>query len=160
VTTDEELAHALADVEVHDPVIQEAVGTPETEFTAGVVLFDGGDVASIVMQRSLRDGNTYRARVEPRGALHEYVEKVARALRPDGPVNLQFRLDGDVPKIFEINARFSGTTPLRTRAGFNEVELCLRHLVHAEPVRQPVVELKTFLRYWDEIEIPGSHAIG
>ena len=73
------------------------------------------------------------------------------ALAPFGPANFQFRIDrhGAV-KVFEINARFSGTTPLRAKAGFNEVELCLRHLVGGEKVEQPKVEQLVFLRHWSE----------
>ncbi len=53
-------------------------------------------------------------------------------------MNFQFRLDRDGrPRPFEINARFSGTTPLRALAGFNEVEMALRHVLLGEPVVQP-----------------------
>jgi carbamoyl-phosphate synthase large subunit len=61
-----------------------------------------------------------------------------------------------VPKIFEINARYSGTTPLRARAGFNEVELALRHLVLGESITQPEVKKVTFLRYWDDLMIDSD----
>jgi carbamoyl-phosphate synthase large subunit len=73
------------------------------------------------------------------------------ALNPLGPANFQFRIDrsGRV-KVFEINARFSGTTPLRAIAGFNEVEMCLRRLLLGEPVAEPCVEEMVLLRHWSE----------
>ena len=41
---------------------------------------------------------------------------------PYGPCNFQFRLDSfGIPRVFEINARFSGTTYMRTLSGFDEV---------------------------------------
>src|SRR3546814_995014 len=76
------------------------------------------------MRRDLRDGNTYRAYVADYPELNDQVRMLGRALQPHGPANFQFRTDADgTPCVFEINARFSGTTPLRAMAGFNEVEM-------------------------------------
>lgn len=133
-----------------DLVIQKYVGTDDTEFTAGTITFDGICRASIVMRRDLRDGNTYRAFALPYGELNEAVEAAANALGAHGPANFQFRLDGGVPRIFEINGRFSGTTGIRHHAGFNEVEMCLRHLLLDEPVIQPDIRPMTVLRHWSE----------
>lgn len=138
-------------------VVQEHVSGPAHEFTAGVLCFDGECRASIVMRRDLRDGNTYRAFVGAYPELNAEVRRLAEALRPHGPANFQFRLDGTTAKVFEINGRFSGTTPLRAHAGFNEVELCLRHLLEGRPVEQPEVEEITVLRHWSETVVrPGE----
>src|SRR5262249_33737071 len=103
-------------------IIQECVGTPDEEYTAGTLTFDGRCNASIVMRRELRDGNTYRAFADQYPELNRAVRVLAERLGPEGPANFQFRLDRDRAKVFEINARFSGTTPLRALVGFNEVE--------------------------------------
>jgi carbamoyl-phosphate synthase large subunit len=132
-------------------VIQECVGASDSEYTASTLVFDGKCRAAIVMRRDLRDGNTYRAFVEDFPELSTTVRRLGEALAPYGPANFQFRLDkqGHL-KVFEINARFSGTTPLRALAGFNEVEMCLRHLVLGEPISQPKIEPMTILRHWSE----------
>jgi carbamoyl-phosphate synthase large subunit len=135
------------------PVIQECVGTDDVEYTAGVVYFDGDCKASIVMRRDLRDGNTYRAYVDTSFEFNEQVKTFARHLKPCGPANFQFRVSQGKVKVFEINARFSGTTPLRMHAGFNEVEMCVRYLLLGEPVAQPSVKQVTFLRHWSETVI-------
>ena len=135
------------------PVIQECVGTDEVEYTAGVIYFDGDCKASIVMRRDLRDGNTYRAYVDSSLQFNEQVKTFARHLKPCGPANFQFRLSQGKVKVFEINGRFSGTTPLRMLAGFNEVEMCLRYLLLGEPVVQPSVKKVTILRHWSETVI-------
>jgi carbamoyl-phosphate synthase large subunit len=132
------------------PVIQEYLGSDDDEYTAGIVCFDGSAQASIVMRRDLRDGNTYRAYTEPFSELNAKVRQIAEALGAYGPVNLQFRLHKDQLVVFEINARFSGTTPLRALCGFNEVEMVLRHVLFGEPVRQPEVRNMTILRHWSE----------
>lgn len=119
-------------------VVQEVAGDAADEYTSSVLVFDGEPSASIVMRRDLRDGNTHRAYVEPYPELNAFICHVAAKLRPYGPVNFQFRTDRDgAPRIFEINARFSGATPLRALVGFNEVDLCIRHLLYGEPAVGP-----------------------
>jgi carbamoyl-phosphate synthase large subunit len=149
------LARAVADV--GNPVIQECIATADEEYTAGVIVCDGSSRASIVMRRDLRDGNTYRAWTSAFPELNSFVRSVADTLQPHGPVNFQFRLGSRGPTIFEINARFSGTTPLRAHAGFNEVEMLLRWLVDGKPVEQPVVRDVVILRHWSETVVePGA----
>jgi carbamoyl-phosphate synthase large subunit len=131
-------------------VIQECVGTPDDEYTAGALYFDGRCCASIVMRRELRDGNTYRAFADEYPELNRQVGRWTEQLRPYGPVNFQFRLVGDRAKIFEINARFSGTTGLRYHAGFNSVEMTLRHVLLGEHVVQPRIKPVIILRHWEE----------
>jgi carbamoyl-phosphate synthase large subunit len=132
------------------PVIQECVGNDDVEYTAGALYFDGECNATIVMRRDLRDGNTYRAYVDKSTELNEQVNYFARKLKPFGPVNFQFRLCNGNVKVFEINGRFSGTTPLRMHAGFNEVELCVRYLLCGETIKQPEISQITILRHWSE----------
>lgn len=136
-----------------DLIVQQCISTPDEEFTAGALVFDGRCEASIVMRRHLRDGNTYRAFVGAFPELNAGVRRIAEALGAYGPVNVQFRLDGDQIKVFEINARFSGTTPLRVCAGFNEVEMALRYMLDGEEIRQPMVRPMTILRHWSETVI-------
>jgi carbamoyl-phosphate synthase large subunit len=147
------LARAVA--EGHNVVIQECVGTDSHEYTASGLVFNGTCDATIVMRRDLRDGNTYRAYVEPFPELNKQVESFARALAPYGPANFQFRLDREGrAKVFEINARFSGTTPLRMHAGFNEVDMTLRRVLRGEAIVQPVIQPMTILRYFTEEVVP------
>ena len=144
-----------------DVVIQECVATDADEYTAGALVFDGVCRASIVMRRDLRDGNTYRAYVAAYPELDRQVRRLAEALAPHGPANFQFRVGADgLAKVFEINGRFSGTTPFRMRAGFNEVEMTLRHLVFGEPVQQPVIRPMTILRHFEETVVPDGEVVG
>jgi len=141
-------------------VIQECVGTEHDEYTAGVLCFDGACRASIVMRRDLRDGNTYRAYVEAFPELNAQMRRIAEALGPYGPANFQFHVGADGrAKIFEINGRFSGTTPLRMHAGFNEVEMVLRHVLRGELVVQPQVEPLMILRYFTETVVRAGEAM-
>ena len=131
-------------------IVQECVGTADAEYTAGALCFDGRWAGSIVMRRELRDGNTYRAFVEEEPELNHLVRSWTERLKPQGPANFQFRLADGRAKVFEINARFSGTTPLRALAGFNEVEIVLRRILWGEPEVQPKIRPLTILRHWSE----------
>ena len=154
VNNHKELDFALQNCE--NPIIQECIGTDDTEFTAGALCFDDVCRATIVMKRDLRDGNTYRAYTGAYDHLSEQIENMTNILKPYGPVNYQFREVNGVAKVFEINGRFSGTTPFRAKAGFNEVEMCIRHIVLGEKVAQPQIEELVLLRYLDEISLKKS----
>jgi carbamoyl-phosphate synthase large subunit len=146
-----ELQYAL--LVADDAVVQECVATPRDEFTSGVIIIEN-DVRSVVtMRRDLRDGNTYRAYIEPDSPFNGFLSNAAQTLGGYGPLNFQFRVAKGVPKIFEINARFSGTTPLRAYAGFNEVDLLLRHVVLDEPIPPPLLTKIVVLRYWEEVVV-------
>lgn len=147
-----------------DVMVQEYVGTPEDEYTVGVLHdMDGNFVNSIGLRRLLQGQLHARVRVPNRtgrselgpslvissGVSHGYVdqfpevtrtcERMAAALGSRGPLNVQCRLvDGEV-QVFEINPRFSGTTSIRAMVGFNEPDLLLRrHLLgEALTVRFP-----------------------
>jgi carbamoyl-phosphate synthase large subunit len=63
--------------------------------------------------------------------IYEYVKNVAYQYKPYGPANFQLRIGTDgIPKLFEINPRFSGTTGTRALFGVNEVEAVVAHLLN------------------------------
>ena len=158
VGTDEELRSALE--AGTDVVVQEHVGSADEEFTAGILCFGGEAAASIVIRRDLRDGNTYRAYVDDHPELHGEVRRIAVALGTHGPLNVQFRLKHGRVVPFELNARFSGTTPLRALAGFNEVEMTLRALCLGERIAQPPIRPMTILRHWSETVVDEARLAG
>lgn len=152
-----ELSYALA--RGKDLVVQECVGGPEDEHTSGLICFEGRCLACITMRRDLRDGNTYRAFPLPSFPLDAELRRIAEKLAPYGPVNFQFRFVEGQAKIFEINGRFSGTTPLRGLVGFPEVELVLRHVLRGDPVTQPRLSNQVILRHWSETVVPAEQLL-
>ena len=141
-------------------VVQEYVGTPESEFTVGVLHdMDGNFVNSIALRRSLNGALNTRSVVRNRtgrddlgewlvissGVSHGYIdrfpevtepcERMARALGARGPINVQCRLVAGDVKVFEINPRFSGTTSIRAMVGYNEPDILLGHHLLGEPVQ-------------------------
>jgi carbamoyl-phosphate synthase large subunit len=108
------------------------------------------------MRRELRESTTYRAEAGEFPEVRAEAESIARALRPMGPLNVQLRVAGGRPVAFDLNVRFSGTTPARARLGFNEVEAALRHFLRGEPIEPTEVTRGTMLRYWNERYVPAD----
>lgn len=133
-------------------VIQAYLGDPSQEYTAGCFSDREGRVRGvIVLHRELLDGTTSRAEAGEFPAARDEAVRIIEALRPMGSSNVQMRMHHDCAVCFEINVRFSGTTPIRARLGFNDVEAALRHYVLGEPARDlPPVTRGIALRYWNE----------
>jgi carbamoyl-phosphate synthase large subunit len=141
---------ALEQVDATNCVVQEYIDGDE--FTCGTVNLGDRCRGVIVMRRTLRAGDTYKAFVVRDPTIENYVRDVAEALHPFGACNFQLRLRGGRPYIFEVNARCSGTTYARSLAGFNEPLMIADYLLHGvEPsfeIREIVV-----LRYWQELVV-------
>lgn len=139
-------------------VIQEYLGNPHLEFTAGCFCNRNGEIkGTIVMKRELYQGTTYRAELGDFPEIRDEVIKIAKIYKPMGTCNFQLRLSENKPVCFEINARFSGTTPVRARFGFNEVEATLKNYILNEEINElPYVNSGIMLRYWNEIYIDNS----
>lgn len=139
---------------VNQPIVQEYLSMVK-EYTAGVLYFDDNNYTSIVMERTLKDGNTFTAIPLPYCWINESLEKLTKIIKPFGPINYQFKIEGTQIKIFEINARYSGTTFFRCLANVNEVEMTLLYLSGKVPIKQPKITFDIkILRYYEEIVIP------
>jgi carbamoyl-phosphate synthase large subunit len=144
-----------------DVVVQEALGDSGDEYTIGCFCdAEGALRGSIAMRRKLADGMTVRAEAGDFPEVRAVSERAVAELRPLGPCNVQLRTVRGRPVPFELNVRFSGTTAIRARFGFNDVEAALRQIALGEPPRDlPRPTHGTVLRYWNEIYLPAG-AIG
>lgn len=132
-------------------VVQELLSEEEGEFTTGCIVVDGRCKAIVSLKRDLRDGNTYRAYRQGEHEHDSLIAKIAEKLGVDGPSNFQYRIRNGEPVIFEINGRFSGTTPLRYMFGFNEVEALLNHIFSVKEIEQPRLKNGTVLRVFSDV---------
>ena len=137
-------------------VVQELVGNDESEYTCTVVKVNGKLSPVLALKRVLRSGDTYRAEPIQSDVIEQYVFEVASKLEIDGACNFQLRLDTlGVPKIFEINCRFSGTTPFCSQLGFNPVEFYLK--TDLDINYTPCIDYSSIvLRYWMEVVVKKS----
>ena len=135
-------------------VVQQFLPEDLGEYTSGCIVINGECKGIITLRRDLRDGNTYRAyRDSHSDKYDEQIKAIAEKLNPDGPVNFQFRILNGRPIIFEINGRFSGTTPLRSFFGFNEVEALLKFYLFGEEIKIPELRNGLVFRTWSDIYI-------
>jgi carbamoyl-phosphate synthase large subunit len=139
-------------------VIQEHLGGPDEEYTAGCLCDSGGGLlGTMILRRALREGTTVFAEAGEFPEVRAEVERIVSALGPKGPCNVQLRIAEGRAIPFELNVRFSGTTPVRVRLGFNEVETALRHLVLGEPAtRLRLITAGRVIRYWNEMYVSNS----
>ena len=137
-------------------VIQEMIGDSNAEYTSGCLVMDGKCKSIVTLRRDLRDGNTWRAYCSGESKYDSLIKAIAEKLNPDGPVNFQFRIRNDSPVIFEINGRFSGTTPIRAMFGFNEIEAILKYYFLGKEIEKPILKSGVILRTFSEIFIENS----
>lgn len=140
-------------VEPDNCIVQEYI--EGDEYTCGTVTLDDRCVGVIVMRRILRDGDTYKAFVEPNPSIESAVRAVVEKLKPFGACNVQLRVRNGEPFVFEINARCSGTTAARALAGFNEPRMIADYLLSGTPPRYDIREI-SILRYWQELTVLPS----
>jgi carbamoyl-phosphate synthase large subunit len=126
----------------YESTLQEYMNSPR-EFTVGVLSSPSGELlGSIAVERILDNKLSYKLRYRDRvissgwsqGRIDDFpeirrqAERIALAMESRGAINIQGRLNKDgVFCPFEVNPRHSGTTYLRTLAGFNEPHILLQH---------------------------------
>lgn len=141
-----------------DPIIQKYIGDEKEEFTSTTIVFDNRCYGVISMKREMKyGGHTTRAIIEDYLQINNIIKKVAEKLNPYGPCNFQSRLVNDVPYIFEINCRFSGTTATCSQLGFNTVEACIRKIVLNEELADLKYKKGTMIRYFNELILPTEY---
>jgi carbamoyl-phosphate synthase large subunit len=138
-------------------VVQQFLSEDEGEYTSGCIVVNGECKAVVTLRRDLKDGNTYRAYRDENTSKYDHIIKdIAEKLNPDGPVNFQFRIYNNQPVVFEINGRFSGTTPLRHFFGFNEVEAIINYYNFNKEIEQPNLKSGLVMRVWSDIFIENE----
>ncbi|KKJ77015.1 hypothetical protein WH95_10140 [Kiloniella litopenaei] len=150
------LLHASAENPI---MVQEYVGTPQTEYTVGVLHdLDGNFINSIAVRRELKSALNLRISTPNNTGKEELgqhlvissgismgevcddrevlqtCEKIAAALDVRGAINIQGRMTPNGFKTFEINPRFSGTTSIRAMMDYNEPDILLRKHVFGEKI--------------------------
>ncbi len=102
---------------VPDPVVQRYLDGPE--FTLDLLCdFDGRPISVVPRERVvIRSGVIDRGRTVDDPALIDLALQCAGVFQFTGAVNIQCRVVGGLPTVFEINPRFAGGIPLTMAAG-------------------------------------------
>ncbi len=102
-------------------IVQELLLPADREVTCGVFRGRDGRTSVIQLLRTLVGGFTGWAQVIDDPAVEAQCRRLAEALALVGSINVQLRITGAGPRIFEINPRFSSTVLIRHRMGFRDV---------------------------------------
>lgn len=154
ISNEEELEEACS--YKNNLVVQEKIGEEEGEFTTGCIVNKGKCAAVVSLVRDLRDGNTWRAYRDGVSPYDNIIASIAERLGVEGPANFQYRIKGGKPIVFEVNCRFSGTTPLRYMYGFNEVEALVEYYINNTPINKPELRDGTILRTFSDVFVPNE----
>lgn len=153
------------------PLVQEYIGSPNEEYTAGVLTdFKGKLVGSIVIKKIVQGALSSKTKIRNKypeklkdeffvissgisqGIIDDwpdvkkYAEKVAFKLGSRGPLNIQCRKTKKGIFAFEVNPRLSATTSLRALAGYNEPDILIRHYILGEKIKKPRYKKGVILR--------------
>lgn len=152
VSNIEEAKIAIDSLEL--PIVQEYIDG--FEYTCTVAIYNGVLSEALCLRRDLRAGDTFRAFPIKSDIIEEYVKNIAIRLGIVGSCNFQLRVNNlGEPKLFEINSRFSGTTPFCAYLGFNPVEFCLKASLGLGYVANIDYD-KVVLRHWTEVLVDKS----
>ncbi len=116
-------------------VIEECIGSSEEEYTVGCYYGLNGELPEpIIMRRKLKHGASWMVEVVHSKPISQLAKQICMEFRPNGPLNIQLRLnEKGEPVPFELNVRFSGTTPMRAHFGFCDVQAMLyESLLHRD----------------------------
>ena len=149
-------------------LVQEYIPLDEGEFTVGILsLPDGRLVGSVAMCRMFNAKLSVLAKTKlglissgySQGLVDEFqevraqAERIARAMGSVGPMNIQGRLRNGTLIPFEINPRFSASMYLRAMAGFNEIDIYLRYVLHGVEPLTVSIRPGYYLRSLSEVRV-------
>ena len=124
IKTNAEL-QAAKEVTADDWVAQEYLPGGDNEYTCALSRLNG-NAKYIVLRRQLEGAKTVKAEVVDLPEISMLLENIAEILDLDGCINVQLKMKGDGPRVFEINPRLSSTVMMRHRLGFRDCEWWVR----------------------------------
>lgn len=134
-------------------IVQERLVGPE--FTTSVVVgLDDTLLAVVPKEAAEKRGITQVGITRAVPEIDLLCRGLTRALAPNGPFNVQLILGADrVPRVIEINPRYSTTMALTLASGVNEVDAVVRHDRGEDPGRLEFEPDLMMLRYTAQIYV-------
>lgn len=140
------------------PIIQSYVGVPEEEYTTGVLFGkDGRLISAITFKRTLIAGASGIMTCKEYPEVTQNAAAIAKTLKTMGSINIQSRLVNGKPCAFEINPRFSGSSPARAGLGVNEIDMAIDEFFLNKRVESPKIPYNTaIMRCFQEVYVDLS----
>lgn len=133
-------------------VVQEYLDDPR-DYTAGVYVSSSADFSDVIIfERNLKFGLSYSGKIISDEKMKEYCLSIAKVLKSNYSINIQFKMMAGQPYCYEINPRLSSTTSVRAHFGFNEPDMIIRDIMGIDLLREhKPAQTGNFMRYWEEI---------
>lgn len=152
-------------------IVQEYVPLDEGEYTIGVLSLPTKEVVDCIVMKRVFNSKlsvAYKSKYGmissgySQGIIGDFPElkkeaiRIALASGSTGPLNIQARVKNGKLVPFEINPRFSASTYLRAKAGFNEIDFYLQHLIEGTTKFDYTIKYGHYLRSFEEVYIPSA----
>lgn len=133
-------------------MMQDYVGSDAEEYTVSAFFDENFAVRAVMgLRRKLSGaGYTESAEVVDTDEFMGDIYFLADIFKPVGPTNFQFRKDGGVLKLLEINPRISSSTSIRAKFGYNESSMAVDYFLEGKEIMQPVIRRGYAMRYTEE----------
>lgn len=150
-------------------IVQEYIPEDDGEYTIGVLSYSDKKIAGVIGMRRIFNSKLSIAYKGENGLissgysqglikrfpkLEEQAISIAKAFGSKGPMNIQGRVKDGVLYPFEINPRFSASTYLRAKAGFNEIDIYMDHLITGNEGHAYEIKEGHYLRSFEEAYVP------
>ena len=132
------MIHSMEDFLFHtkyaidDYIVQEFIAEDSGEYTCGLYRSSKQETRTLILRRELTGGYSGYGEVIENKEITTLLETLAVKLNLVGSINVQLRIHDNVPKIFEINPRFSSTVLFRHLLGFKDLEWSIEDLFGME----------------------------
>ena len=141
---------------VPNPMMQQLINMPSNELNAEYTcsIFKTKDdqlLGPFTARRTLKGGNSWIVEVGHFEEFHPLLTSIGTLLPSMGTLNIQLMLGDEGPVPFEFNARFSGTTAVRSYFGFNEPEMTVRSFYMGESLQNVSYRAGISFRYLEEV---------
>ena len=140
------------------PMMQEILSEPseflDKEYTCSIFKCNNNKLfGPFTSRRTLKAGNSWIIEVKEFKNLKEILFEIGNKIPIIGSFNIQLMMTKNGPIPFEFNARFSGTTAVRSYFGFNEPEMAIRSFYLKEDLEKPKIREGVTLKYLEEVFI-------
>lgn len=106
--------------ELDNYIIQRKISDINQEYTCALWRHDN-DFRYLILHRKLQGGLTGEAQVVENANIENALNKIQKNIEGDFFINVQLRLENEIPYVFEINPRFSSTLMMRHLIGFQDL---------------------------------------
>jgi carbamoyl-phosphate synthase large subunit len=136
-------------------IVQRLIADEAHEYTCAIWRFNN-DLRTITFKRVLYGGFTGEATVAEIPEVQEILHKIADNISGNFFINVQLRIEDNIPYVFEINPRFSSTLMIRHKIGFQDFLWTLFYYLGKEipDYRPPLKDTKVY-RMSEELVVPA-----